>query len=180
MSKKTAKKKAKKKPAKKKPARKKTTTQRARAKTKAQQAAFLKAYSQAGVITTAAEIAKIDRKRHYVWLDEVEKYPDYAERFKDAHEQACDRLEAEAVRRGHEGWEEPVYGKQPGQHAGTGVVGTIRKYSDRMLELMLKSRRPVQFRERLSAELTGGGGGPIEQKVVFYIPSNRRDDGDSS
>jgi hypothetical protein len=40
-------------------------------------------------------------------------------------------LEAEARRRAVQGWDEPVF------HQGR-KVGTIRKYSDRMLEILLK------------------------------------------
>lgn len=116
-------------------------------KTLAEQEAFLAAYAAEGVITAAAALAKIDRKRHYEWLDDSEKYPDYEGRFKEAHEKACDRLEKEAVRRAVEGWEEPVYGSG-GPGVGSVQVGAVRKYSDRMLEIMLKARRPERFRER--------------------------------
>lgn len=130
--------------------------------TEAQQAAFLGAYASVGVVTAACKLVGVDRQRHYEWLADQEKYPDYEKRFKDAHEQACDRLEAEAVRRAVQGWDEPVY--QMGA-----LVGTKRMYSDRMLELMLKARRPGTFRDRQSVEHTGKDGGPIETKNVTPI-----------
>jgi hypothetical protein len=38
----------------------------------------------------------------------------------------------------------------------------IRRYSDAMLTLLLKARRPEKFRERSSVEMSGPGGKPIE------------------
>lgn len=148
------------------------TPQRARVNTRAQQKAFLEQYKSVGIITAAARLVGIDRQRHYEWLDQPTKYPTYQALFESAHEEACDRLETEALRRAVQGWDEPVFGKGPGQHAGTVVVGAVRKYSDRMLELLLKARRPEKFKERF--EHTGKGGGPIESKVTFYIPDNGR------
>ena len=135
---------------------KRHTTQRTRAVTVAAQSAFLAAYSAIGVITAAARQAGIERERHYVWLAE---YPDYPARFAAAHEQACDRLETAMVQRAVQGWEEPVY-------QGGALVGHVRKFSDRMLELALKSRRPNSFRERISTEHSGPGGAPIQIQPV--------------
>lgn len=145
-----------------------TGTNRARARTLAQQALFLKHFAHGGVVTEAAQAAGVSRQRHYEWLADPEKYPDYEERFKDAHEQACDRLEREAIRRGADGWDEPVY-------QGGKKVGLVRRHSDRMLELVLKARLPDKYRERQSVEHSGPGGGPIEQRVVV-IPDNGRND----
>ena len=60
---------------------------------------------------------------------------EFAQLWDVAVEEASDRLEGEAWRRAVEGWDEPVFfqGK---------VVGAVRKYSDRMLELLLKGHRP--------------------------------------
>ncbi len=148
----------------------KRAAQAARAATLAQQKLFLEHYSGLGVITAAAKLAGIDRKRHYEWLEDTKKYPDYQASFDDAHEQACDRLEAEMVRRGAIGWDEPVFGKLPsnnGANAGNGIIGHIRKYSDRMLELALKARRPAVFRERF--EHSGPEGGPIPSNFTITI-----------
>lgn len=51
-----------------------------------------------------------------------------------------ERLETEIYRRGVEGWEEPVFGLCDGD---TQQVGTVRKYSDRMLELIAKRHMPA-------------------------------------
>lgn len=122
----------------------------------AEQAAFLAAYALIGVITSAARQADVDRNHHYEWLNEDPTYPP---RFAAAHEQACDRLETAMVQRAVQGWEEPVF-------QGGALVGHVRKFSDRMLELALKSRRPDRFRERISTEHSGPGGAPIQVQPV--------------
>lgn len=89
------------------------------------------------------------------------KYPTVAERYRaeddrfaeawvDALSQATDAMEYEARRRAMEGWDEPVWymGEQ---------VGSVRKYSDRLLEMMLKAHRPGRFREIQQAENTTPG-----------------------
>jgi len=135
------------------------TPQRARAGTLAKQALFLQHYASIGVITASARLAGISRSLHYEWLKQSKKYPKYAKQFEDAREQACDRLETEMIRRGVQGWDEPVYGKLAGKDTGSGQIGTIRKYSDRMLEIALKACRPERFRERY--EHSGPGNAPL-------------------
>ena len=130
--------------------------------TAAHQTAFLEAYAQLGVITYAAKKAGIDRIRHYEWMADREKYPDYPARFEDAHQKACDSLESEARRRAVEGWQQPVY--QKGE-----LVGEITLYSDRLLELLLKAKRGNEFRERQSVEHTGRDGGPIETSQLVSV-----------
>ncbi len=160
----------------------KTATRRARVtrraprkpapRTLAQQKAFVTAYAELGIITDAAAAARIDRRRHYEWLEDSERYPHYGAQFDDAYEQASDLLEAEAIRRGLEGWLEPKYGRDKGKDAGTVEVGTIRRFSDRLLELVLKQRRP-SFRERPVQV----GVGVNATRVEIILPDNglRRD-----
>lgn len=136
-----------------KPASKRATTQHARAKQKdrakklALQALFLETYASCGVISTACAAAGINRRRHWEWS---KKDPAYKERFDDAHARACDTIRQEIFRRGVEGWDEPVFGKLPGKDTGSGQVGVVRKYSDRLLEILAKAKMPTEFRERLS------------------------------
>ena len=120
--------------------------------------AFLTALAHTGNITKAADIADIARSAHYQWL---EADPVYAEAYKDAMEQAAERLEAEARRRAVEGVEEPVFyqGKQ---------CGVIQRYSDALLMFLLKGAMPDKYKERTSTELTGAGGKPLT--VAFVSP----------
>lgn len=64
-------------------------------------------------------------------------------------------LEEEAHRRGVEGVDEPVFGNTGPFERG--VIGHVRRYSDRLLELLLKKNNPA-FRDhvKVDANLTGG------------------------
>jgi len=78
------------------------------------------------------------------------KDPEFDRKCKEAYGLYQDRLEEEALNRAVIGWEEPVYfqGK---------VVGTVRKKSDRILELMLKKAIP-SYRDKAAAEVNMTGG----------------------
>ncbi len=81
---------------------------------------------------------------------------EFARLWHQAIEEAADCLEREAWRRAVEGWDEPVF------YQGK-AVGAVRKYSDRMLELLLKGHRPEKFKDR--HEVTGG---PSPLQFVGY------------
>ncbi len=122
----------------------------------ADQSAFLKSYALIGVITIAAQHANVSRSRHYEWLNDP-RYPDYFDRFKEAHAKAVDRLEGEAIRRAIQGVEEPVFGSTVDAKGNrvTGKIGTVTKYSDRLLEVLLRAKKPEVYRENL--DITSGG-----------------------
>lgn len=84
----------------------------------------------------ASREAGVARQRIYEWLDSD---PAFRHEFELARETAHDALEAEAFRRGVEGWDEPVF--YQGER-----VGEIRRYSDRMLELLLRGARPAKYK----------------------------------
>lgn len=120
-------------------ARERSTLQR----TREAQERFLVAYAELGNVGAAAMQADVGRRTVYDWLQDAE----YAERHRDARESACDRLEEEARRRAVDGVERPIW--QRGQ-----VVGSVREYSDRLLEMLLRANRPEKYRDRHSTELT--------------------------
>lgn len=107
------------------------------------QLAFLGAFRTVASITTAAQIANIDRTTHYAWLREI---PEYVEAFEEAKRQAAETLESEAVRRAM-GYQEEIYfqGKQ---------VGTVTKHSDILLIFLLKGLMPDKYAERTQLSLT--------------------------
>lgn len=127
--------------------------------------AFLAAFAECGNITRAAEIVDMDRRLHYGWL---ESDPAYPAAFAGAAEHAADRLEQEARRRAVEGTEKPVFYKGE-------MCGLIQEYSDTLLIFLLKGARPEKYKERISAEHTGKGGGPIEVRNYDQLSDEELD-----
>jgi len=124
---------------------------RTNVRTRASQAAFLAAFEKTCRIDLAAEAAGIGRRTHYNWL---KSDPKYAQAFADSEVLAAQVLEDTATKRAVDGWDEPVFqaGKQ---------CGTVRKFSDRLLERLLEARRPEKYRRNIKAEVTGENGAPL-------------------
>ena len=76
----------------------------------------------------------------------LRKYPEKREEVDIAREKACHTLEAEAWRRALEGDEVPVW------HQGV-QVGTERRKSDRMLEILLKSNMPSRYSNKTTLDV---------------------------
>lgn len=124
--------------------------------------AFLAAFAEVGNITRAAEVAGISRAMHYDWLKDD---PDYPDLFQAADQQACDRLEQEARRRAVEGTLKPVF------HKGE-ECGVVREYSDTLLIFLMKGAMPDKYKDRVTNEVTGKDGGPLE---VVFMPGGDND-----
>jgi hypothetical protein len=73
----------------------------------------------------------------------------FAEEWSRAVDEGTDRLEDEAHRRAVEGVPEPIFSRGE-------VVGERRVYSDRLIEFLLKARRPAVYREQALVELRRG------------------------
>jgi len=71
--------------------------------------------------------------------DERQRDPTFAVAWDEAVEAARADVEHEIYRRSTEGYEEPVFG---GKYRET-VVGTVRRYSDRLLELRARALLPA-------------------------------------
>lgn len=114
---------------------------------------FLEALAQSGNVTSAARIAG------WIYPTIAESYrkedPNFSLAWTDAQRQANDALQAEARRRAIEGVDEPVYYK--GEH-----VGSITKYSDKLLETLLKAEMPEKFKESVSND--------GEERGVLVVP----------
>lgn len=78
---------------------------------------------------------------------------DFVLRWSNAHSDGCDVLEDEALRRGVEGVEKPVY-------QGGVLVGTVTEYSDTMLALKMRGKLPGVYNTERH-ELSGPAGGPV-------------------
>lgn len=113
---------------------------------------FLLKLEATASITRACKLAKVGRRTVYDWIEADEEFEKDLEKSKRI---GIDALEDEAVRRAMEGYTKPVY------HGGK-KVGTIREYSDALLQLLLKGNLPERYKDRFSGELSGQGGGPIK------------------
>jgi hypothetical protein len=122
--------------------------------------AFLDEMSRTCNVGLACEAAKISRSAVYL----AKKNPEFAEKYEQAEARAIERLESEAWRRGHDGYEEPVFGRVAKDTDGQ--IGTIRKYSDQLLIQLLKAHKPSKYRETQRLEHTGANGGPIQSEDV--------------
>lgn len=123
--------------------------------TDARKTAFLEELELHGVVARAARAASPHSKRGCVqsFYDERERNPDFAGAWDEAVAQAMGAVEHEIHRRAVEGWEEPIYG---GRYKET-IVGSTRKYSDRLLELRARALLPA-YRERKQVELDANVG----------------------
>ncbi len=127
--------------------------------------AFIAAYRQTGSITKAAAAAKVDRTNHNRWLKHM---PGYKEAFARAQDDAAQTLEDEAVRRATEGTLEPVF------YQGL-KVGAVRRYSDGLMQFLLRGFRPQKYSAK--AEITGANGGPIETAIqVRFVDAQPTED----
>jgi hypothetical protein len=127
--------------------------------TLARQERFLKALAETGNITAAVLLAGTSRTRVY----ELRKVDEaFRAGWDEAENTASDRLEAEAWRRAVDGVQEPLVSAGKIVRDDDGNPIAIRRYSDAILTLLLKARRPEKFRERSSVEMSGPGGKPIE------------------
>jgi len=101
--------------------------------------AFLAAFRETASVTAAAKAAGIGRDHHYRRL---RKDPLYRAAFEEAEVVAAQTLEDEAVRRAMEGHDEPVF------YQGKPTGYTVRRYSEGLLMMLLKGRRPERYRDK--------------------------------
>lgn len=99
---------------------------------------FLQAYARTGNIAASCKVAGCTPVTLAKYRD---THPEFKEKFDEAYDAFCAKLEAEGLRRAVQGIEEPVF--YQGQ-----VVGERRYYSDRLLELYLKCHIP-KYRDKI-------------------------------
>lgn len=129
-------------------------------------ALFLKCLAETGNISKSAEAAGKSRSAFYALR---ENDAAFSADWNCALEIGTDALEDEAIRRGLEGIEKPVYQSKT-------LVGHVREYSDRMLVMMLKARRPEKFADTQSArDAAKGEGASDDTRIHIYLPDNGRD-----
>lgn len=101
--------------------------------------AFLHVFRQTGNVRQAAEAAGIDRAAVY---KAAERWPWFKQEWEEAKQDAADLLIQEMRRRAIDGDVVDVKFIK-------GHPLVVRKYSDRLLELLVKAYRPEEFRESI-------------------------------
>lgn len=140
---------------------------------KERQDRYLAARAKHGSLARSCRAARVSHNTVYDWRDPAKdaERPDgypaetFVELEKRAHQEYCDRLEAEAHRRGVEGVRRGVY------YRGK-LVAVEREYSDTLLLALMNAHMPEKY-GRQRHEHTGPGGGPMRLKLDLV-----RDGGD--
>jgi len=117
---------------------------------------YLTALAEEGTIAAGLKRAAITRARLFEWREHI---PNWDLREQQSKDDFADRVEQEAIRRGVEGVEVPVY--QAGK-----LIGYRTEYSDPLLILVLRAVRPDRYREKLDVVI------PQIIKAVGVDPSS--------
>lgn len=118
-------------------------------------AAFLAALAATCSVRLACEAAGISRQTAYIWREVDDQF---YKNWQQAKYYGAEALEDEAVRRGMEGYDEKVF------YQGV-AVGTIRKYSDKLLTLLLQGAIPEKYNMNKYK--------PVDLGVEEIIPSHK-------
>jgi hypothetical protein len=136
---------------------------------------FFATLAKTANLTLSARAAGVERS---VPLHRKLNNPDFAKRFNAACQEAFDLLEASAWARATHGTERGIWSKD--KEGNPVRVETIREYSDRLHEVLLRAKRPQEYLSKIAAELSGPNGAPINPIVAptcvqIIIPDNGRD-----
>lgn len=124
---------------------------------------FLRTFANRGIVLEGCRAAGVSRSTVDKWREQSEWFE---ELYCIAIEEAADRIEAEAIRRAVDGYDEPVIYQGMPTTVVDPVTGeqrqlTVRKYSDALMALVLKGARPEKYRENHKVEVEGGAGGVL-------------------
>ena len=124
---------------------------------------FLRTFAVRGIVLEGCRAAGVSRSTVEKWKENSEWF---YELYMVAIEEAADRIEAEAFRRAVDGYDEPViYQGMPATVidpvTGEERMLTIRKFSDTLMQTMLKGARPEKYRDNHKVEVSGSGGGVL-------------------
>jgi hypothetical protein len=115
---------------------------------------FLEFLAASGNVTRAARAIGLTRARIYQVRGEE---PEFAKAMDEALDESRDELEAEAWRRGKDGYDEPVVSMGRIVTDSDGNPLLVKKYSDTLLVTLLKAHHPAKYRDRASVDMTTGG-----------------------
>lgn len=124
---------------------------------------FLRAFALRGIVLDGCTAAGVSRTAVNTWRETSEWFETL---YCIAQDEAADRIEAEAFRRGVEGYDEPViFQGLPSivkdKETGEERILTVRKYSDTLMQMMLRGAKPDKYRENHRHEVEGGAGGVL-------------------
>lgn len=124
---------------------------------------FLRTFAVRGIVLEGCRAAGVSRSTVEKWKENSEWF---YELYMVAIEEAADRIEAEAFRRAVDGYDEPVIYQGMPTTVIDPVTGeermlTIRKFSDTLMQTMLKGARPEKYRDNHKVEVSGSGGGVL-------------------
>jgi hypothetical protein len=119
--------------------------------------AFLAALASTGIVAHAAARAGwcTGSAYHHKTKDKV-----FADMWEEALAVSADLIEMEALRRAVHGYEKPIWDRG-GKDRDPGILGYETQYSDSLMSLLLKARKPEKFRERHEVDHRGDGGGGV-------------------
>lgn len=149
------------------------TALRARAKGLSWHKRFIQLLRSTLNVRASCDGVAIPRQTVY---DHRNRYPDFRSAWDTAVEDAIDLLEEAAFKRATKGVTETVWMRDT--NGKPKKVGEIKRYSDRMTEVLLKAHRPEKYRDRVSQEISGPGGAPIPVHTTtetFQIPEDEAD-----
>ena len=125
-------------------------------------ARFLSYYARTGRKMASARASGVT----YAYLQQqIKENPEFAELVKEARQEFLESLEREAFRRGVEGVLHPIIGGKDPE-----IVTYVRKYSDRLLEMMLRKADPKGYGNKqitIDANVKTG---------VFVAPSGKTEE----
>lgn len=137
---------------------------------------FCRALAKGYSVTSAAWSIGVTRTTIYQWRnaslatkqEDGSYIDDFCVRWEDAHEAGVDRLEDEAVRRASEGVQKPVY-------QGGVMVGTTTEYSDTLLQMVMRGKRPQRYNTERH-EHVGDKDNPIVTavQIEFVKPTGKK------
>jgi hypothetical protein len=132
--------------------------------TKRKRREFLSTLSEGSFIGRACEAIGVTRQA--VWkLQRAD--PEFARQVEVARSVGASVLEDEAMRRGLQGVEKPIF-------QGGKLVGHVREYSDTLLLALLRAHLPEKYTERSKTELTGADGGPVKVQDMLPLEVQQR------
>jgi len=130
----------------------------------------LQGIRQGNTLAVSAYAANVSRETVINWINKSESTrdlatglctDDFADRYRAAEEAGTDIIEQEAIRRAVDGVDRPVY------QQGT-LVGHTTEYSDSLMGLMLRGRRPSRFNtERHEHSGPNGKAIPLSMEIEF-------------